>query len=64
MSTAFFIAGTDTDIEGVLRAHGWKFTRKVKPAHPAIKDRQNAVRAKIRTADGHRSLFINPATAP
>ncbi|WKN20824.1 terminase large subunit domain-containing protein [Azotobacter vinelandii] len=53
-----------TDIEGVLRAHGWKFTRKVKPAHPAIKDRQNAVRAKICTADGHRSLFVNPATAP
>lgn len=53
-----------SDIEGVLRAHGWKFTRKVKPAHPAIKDRQNAVRAKICTADGHRSLFVNPATAP
>lgn len=53
-----------SDIEGVLRTHGWKYTRKVKPAHPAIKDRQNAVRAKIRTADGHRSLFVNPATAP
>jgi hypothetical protein len=52
-----------TDIEGVLRAHGWKYTRKVKPAHPAIKDRQNAVRAKICTADGHRSLFVNPVTA-
>lgn len=53
-----------SDIEGVLRANGWTYTRKVKPAHPAIKDRQNAVRAKIRTADGHRSLFVNPATAP
>lgn len=52
-----------TDIEGVLRAHGWKFSRKVKPAHPAIKDRQNAVRAKICTADGFRSLFVNPVTA-
>lgn len=52
-----------TDIEGVLRAHGWKFSRKVKPAHPAIKDRQNAVRAKICTADGTRSLFVNPTTA-
>jgi hypothetical protein len=52
-----------TDIEGVLRAHGWKYARKVKPAHPAIKDRQNAVRAKICTADGHRSLFVNPVTA-
>ncbi len=53
-----------TDIEGVLRANGWTYTRRVKPAHPAIKDRQNAVRTKIRTADGHRSLFVNPATAP
>lgn len=53
-----------TDIEGVLKANGWTYTRKVKPAHPAIKDRQNAVRAKICTADGHRSLFINPVTAP
>jgi hypothetical protein len=52
-----------TDIEGVLRAHQWSFRRKVKPAHPAIKDRQNGVRAKIRTADGHCSLFVNPTTA-
>lgn len=51
------------DIEGVLKASGWTYTRKVRPAHPAIKDRQNAVRAKIRTADGHRSLFVNPLTA-
>lgn len=53
-----------TDIEGVLKANGWAYTRKVKPAHPAIKDRQNAVRAKIKTADGKRSLFVNPVTAP
>lgn len=53
-----------TDIEAVLRESGWTYTRKVKPAHPAIKDRQNAVRAKICTADGTRSLFVNPATAP
>ena len=52
------------DIEDVLRANGWRFTRKVKHAHPAIKDRQNAVRTKICTADGNRSLFVNPATAP
>ncbi len=52
-----------TDIEGVLRVEGWKVTRKVRPAAPAIKDRQNAVRAKIRTADGHTSLFVNPVTA-
>jgi hypothetical protein len=53
-----------TDIEGVLRSNGWTYTRRIRPAHPAIKDRQNAVRAKIKTADGVRSLFVNPATAP
>jgi hypothetical protein len=53
-----------TDIEAVLREHGWQYTRKVKPAAPAIKDRQNAVRAKVCTADGSRSLFVNPVTAP
>lgn len=52
-----------TDIEGVLRSNGWTFTRKVKTAAPAIKDRQNAVRAKICTADGVRSLFVNPTIA-
>lgn len=53
-----------TDIEGVLKANGWTYTRKVKPAHPPIKDRQNAVRAKILTASGDISLFVNPVTAP
>ncbi|RRV49570.1 terminase large subunit domain-containing protein [Pseudomonas sp. p106] len=53
-----------TDIEAVLKAAGWRYTRKVKPAHPAIKDRQNAVRAKILTASGESSLFVNPTTAP
>lgn len=53
-----------TDIEAVLKAAGWRYTRKVKPAHPAIKDRQNAVRAKILTASGDSSLYVNPVTAP
>lgn len=52
-----------TDIEGVLKENHWTYTRKVKPAHPAIKDRQNAVRAKILTASGETSLFVNPVTA-
>ncbi|GGE68468.1 hypothetical protein GGR41_000553 [Paenalcaligenes hominis] len=52
-----------TDIEQVLRANGWKCIRKLKPAHPAIKDRQNAVRGKIRSADGSVSLYVNPVTA-
>jgi len=53
-----------TDIEDTLRANGWNVERRVKKAHPAIKDRQNSVRAKVCTADGTRSLFINPAKAP
>lgn len=53
-----------SDIEDVLRANGWLFTRKVKKSHPAIKDRQNAVRAKIMTAAGEVSLYVNPKTAP
>jgi len=53
-----------TDIEGVLRVNGWKFTRKVKKKAPAIKDRQNAVRARILNAAGERHLFVNPVTAP
>ena len=47
----------------MLRENGWKFTRKVKRKAPAIKDRQNAVRARICTADGERHLFVNPKTA-
>lgn len=52
------------EIESVLSANGWKFERRVKAAHPAIKDRQNALRAKIKTASGDRSLYVNPETAP
>jgi hypothetical protein len=53
-----------TDIEDVLKSNGWTYTRKVKPAHPAIKDRQNALRTKIQTASGAVTLFVNPKTAP
>lgn len=52
-----------TDICDVLRANNWKYTMKVQKAHPAIKDRQNAVRAKIKTASGAIGLFVNPNTA-
>jgi hypothetical protein len=52
------------EIETVLKMSGWTFTRKVKPAHPSIKDRQNSVRAKIKNAAGEVSLFVNPKTAP
>ncbi len=52
-----------TEIETVLRMHNWKFERRVKPAAPAIKDRQNAVRARIRNAADEVRLFVNPKTA-
>lgn len=51
------------ELEDVLRANGWKFERRVKYAHPAIKDRQNAVRAMIRTVDDKIRLYVNPKTA-
>jgi hypothetical protein len=53
-----------TDIEDVLRSAGWTYSRKVARAAPAIKDRQNAVRAKICNATGERSLFVNTTKAP
>ncbi len=49
-----------TEMEQVLRSNGWNVERKVKAAAPAIKDRQNAVRAKIRNAAGETSLYVNP----
>ena len=52
------------DIEDVLRREKWKFQRRVRPAHPSIKDRQNAVRTKILNAAGETTLFVNPVTAP
>lgn len=52
-----------TDIEDVLKASGWDFERRVRLSHPAIKDRQNAVRAKISTSSGDVSLYVNPKTA-
>jgi hypothetical protein len=51
------------DIEDVLRLNGWKFERRVRPAHPAIKDRQNAVRAMICNAKDEIKLYVNPRTA-
>src|SRR6056300_38750 len=49
-----------TEMEQVLRENSWQVQRKVKAAAPAIKDRQNAVRAKIRNAANEVSLFVNP----
>lgn len=52
-----------TDIEDVLRENGWKFERRVRISHPAIKDRQNSVRNRILNVKGERHLFVNPKTA-
>lgn len=53
-----------TDIEAILRSNGWIFSRRVKLSAPSIKDRQNSVRAKVKSADGYISMFVNPSTAP
>jgi len=48
-----------TDIEDELRKAGWKFQRRVRKKAMSIKDSQNALRAKIKSADGDVSLFVN-----
>lgn len=53
-----------TAMEDYLRLHKWKYTRKVPRKHPAIKDRQNAVRKQIKTASGKVSLYVHPTNAP
>lgn len=52
------------EIEQVLRENRWTYERRVRMAAPAIRDRQNAVRAKICTADDRVTLFVNPKTVP
>lgn len=49
-----------TEMEQVLRSNNWQVERKVKAAAPAIRDRQNAVRAKILNAKGETTLFVHP----
>lgn len=53
-----------TEIEDVLRQHNWRFERRVRPAAPSIRDRQNAVRAKVLNAADETTLWVNPDTAP
>jgi hypothetical protein len=53
-----------TLMEDHLKSEGWKFERRVKKKHPAIKDRQNAVRALIRNANDEIRLFVNKDKAP
>lgn len=51
------------EIEKVLKDYGWRVERRVKSAAPSIKERQNAVRAKICNAANERTLYINPKFA-
>lgn len=53
-----------TEMEQVLKENNWVVERRVKPAAPAIRDRQNAVRAKICNALDEVTLFVNPKLAP
>ncbi len=53
-----------TQMEDYLRSEGWTYTRKVTKKHPAIKDRQNAVRAQILTADDVVHLYVNVNKCP
>jgi hypothetical protein len=53
-----------TDIEKELRDNGWSYKRKVRSKAMSIKDSQNALRAKIKSADGKISIYVNAANAP
>lgn len=50
-------AGGRTDLS-ILQNAG--FIVKAKPTHSAIRDRINSVNAKLKSADGKRSLFFDP----
>lgn len=50
-------AGGRTDLS-ILQNAG--FTVKMRNAHPAIRDRINATNTKLKSADGNRSLFVDP----
>ena len=52
-----------TQMEDELFANGWTFQRKVNKKAPAIKDRQNSVRAMILNGKDEIRLYINPTRA-
>lgn len=52
------------EIEEVLRANGFKVTRKVPLANPSIRDGQNSLRGKILNANGERSFHVNHKKCP
>ena len=52
-----------TVIEDVLRRAGWTVTRRVPHANPPIRERQEALRAAIKSAAGDISFYVNPGRA-
>ncbi len=50
-------------MEREFKKNGWNVKRKVKPANPGIKDRQNCVNALILNALNEIRLYVNPITA-
>jgi hypothetical protein len=53
-----------TDIEAELRSHGWTYERRVRSKAMSIKDSQNALRAKIKSAANVINLYVNTINAP
>lgn len=53
-----------TEMVEILARAGWSVERKIKNSAPAIKDRQNSLRAKICNALGEHNLFVNPLKCP
>lgn len=52
-----------TEMEDYLFSNGWQFERRVKSKAPAIKDRQNAVRALVLSQSEEIRLYVNPSRA-
>ena len=52
-----------TTMEEALRKSGWTFQRCVPSQNPAIKDRHNSVRAKLKSYTGKVELFVNARMA-
>lgn len=52
------------EIDKILKQAGFTVHKRYPRKNPAIKDGQNSLRAKILNAQGERSFFVNPTTAP
>ena len=52
------------EMANILRGHGWRVIQQVPNANPPIVDRQNALRGRIKAADGVVRLFVNRGACP